>query len=74
MIALSIFAAEPPPANTTGYMIAGYTVIFTIMLLYGISLAVRSRNLRRNLEMLQELEHAPEQQKRSAVPNQPIEN
>ena len=47
---------EQGPAQTTGYMVLGYAVIFSVMLLYLISLAVRSRNLQRNLKSLKELE------------------
>jgi hypothetical protein len=44
------------PAETTVYMIAGYAVIFGVMLVYLASLHIRRRNLRQDLEMLQELE------------------
>jgi hypothetical protein len=44
------------PAETTGYMIAGYSVIFGIMFLYIVSLIVRTRNLIREMETLKELE------------------
>ena len=44
------------PAETTRYLVAGYTVIFGIMSLYIISLVVRTRNLNRQLEMLRELD------------------
>ena len=44
------------PAETTRYLVAGYTVIFGIMSLYIISLIVRTRNLKRQLELLKELE------------------
>lgn len=44
------------PAQTLSYMIAGYAVIFIVMLVYEISLVVRARNLRQDEEMLQELE------------------
>jgi hypothetical protein len=44
------------PANTTNYMIAGYAVIFGVMLLYLISLMVRQRNLQKDLEVLQEIQ------------------
>ena len=43
-------------ANTTAYMIAGYTVIFGVMLLYLVSLIVRRRNLQQDAEMLESLE------------------
>jgi hypothetical protein len=44
------------PAETTVYMVAGYVVVFGIMLIYLVSLQVRKRSLRQDLEMLQELE------------------
>ncbi len=44
------------PAETTRYLVAGYTVIFGIMFLYIISLVVRTRNLKRQLEMLRDLD------------------
>jgi hypothetical protein len=43
------------PANTTIYMIAGYAVIFGVMLIYLISLLVRQRNLQKDLEVLEEI-------------------
>jgi hypothetical protein len=47
---------QEAPAATTTYMIAGYVVIFGVMLLYLISLYIRNRNLERDLEVLQEIE------------------
>ena len=44
------------PADTTSYMIAGFTVIFGVMLLYVLSLVVRKRNLEKDLEVLAELD------------------
>lgn len=50
------FMIQQAPAETTSYMIAGYSVIFSIMLIYIISLVVRNRNLKRNIKSLRELE------------------
>ena len=47
---------QDAPANTTAYMIAGYTVIFGLMLIYLVSLIVRRRNLQQDSEMLESLE------------------
>jgi len=47
---------QEAPANTTTYMIAGYVIIFGVMLLYIISLYLRNRNLERDLDVLQEIE------------------
>ena len=44
------------PADTTSYMIAGYAIIFGVMLLYLISLLVRQRNLQKDLEVLEEIQ------------------
>ncbi len=44
------------PADTLSYMIAGYAVIFGIMLVYLASLVIRWRNLRQDEELLEELE------------------
>ena len=44
------------PAETTGYMVAGYIVIFGLMLVYLVSLIVRFRNLKQDLQVLEELE------------------
>lgn len=38
------------PANTDGYMIAGYVVAFATMGIYLLSMYIRTRNLKRDLE------------------------
>ncbi len=53
MLLLSI---QQAPAETTNYMLAGYAVIFSVMLIYVVSLAIRQRNLKREMQTLQELE------------------
>ena len=52
-----VFAQTEGPAETTGYMIAGFSVIFGVMLLYLISIAVRTRNQRQEYDLLQSIEH-----------------
>jgi hypothetical protein len=47
---------QEAPANTTNYMIAGYAVIFGVMLIYLISLLVRQRNLQKDLEVLADMQ------------------
>lgn len=47
---------QEAPADTTTYMIAGFVVIFGVMLLYLISLYIRKRNLENDLEVLEELD------------------
>jgi hypothetical protein len=44
------------PAESTNFMVAGYAVIFGVMFLYIVSLVLRSRNLRRQMITLKELE------------------
>jgi len=44
------------PANTMVYMLAGYGVIFGLMLIYLVSLVVRWRNLRQDEAMLEQIE------------------
>ena len=50
------FFLQEGPANTTSYMIAGYAVIFGVMLIYLISLLIRQRNLQKDLEVLEEIQ------------------
>ena len=50
-----MFFQEATP-NTSGYMIAGYAVAFIVMALYVISIYIRSRNLRQDMTMLNEME------------------
>lgn len=44
------------PIETTNYMFAGYAVIFGVMLVYLVSLFVRWRKLKQDVQILQELE------------------
>ena len=50
-----MFLMETTP-DTSIYMIAGYAVAFGVMLIYVASLAIRFRDLRRELSALEELE------------------
>jgi hypothetical protein len=54
------FLSQQGPAQTTGYMIAGYVVIFGVMLIYLISLIVRTRNAQQEYQIFQELENKPQ--------------
>jgi CcmD family protein len=42
--------------NTTNYMILGYAVIFTVMAIYLLSLGLRQRSLKQDLDTLKEIE------------------
>lgn len=44
------------PADTLGYMLLGFGVIFVGLAVLILSLIVRFRNLRRDLEILEEVE------------------
>jgi hypothetical protein len=54
-ILFTLFSTEPTP-DTSGYMIAGYAVIFGVMLIYLASLGIRYYNLKRELQALEDLE------------------
>lgn len=56
MVALISLFIQDGPAHTTSYMIAGYAVIFGVMLIYLVSLVVRNRNLHQDLDLLEDLE------------------
>ncbi len=45
-----------PPAETLNYMIAGFVVIFGVMLVYIASLMVRRRSLDQDIRTLEELQ------------------
>ncbi|MCB9146251.1 MAG: hypothetical protein H6635_12810 [Anaerolineales bacterium] len=45
------------PANTDNYMIAGYVVSFVTMGLYLLSLYIRTRNLKRDLETYEAMDN-----------------
>jgi len=42
--------------DTTAYMVAGYVMIFGVMAIYLVSFFVRTRNLKRDLEILREVD------------------
>jgi hypothetical protein len=47
---------QQAPAETTRYMIAGYSIIFTVMILYIVSIFIRLRHIKQDLETLNEME------------------
>lgn len=57
--------------DTSGYMIAGYVITFVVMGLYVASIYLRSRNLKQDMTVLQELDTpAPAvETKRTAKPS-----
>lgn len=62
----SLLLQESTP-DTTGYMIAGYVIAFLFMGLYVASMYLRTRNLKQDMSMLQEMEKpAPAAQRQTA--------
>jgi len=52
---MSILSQTPP--DTSGFMIAGFVVFFGVMLIYLVSYFVRFKNLKADLDVLQEIEN-----------------
>jgi len=50
---------QDAPADTAGYMILGFSVILGMIGLYLVSLAVRWRNAKRDVQMLEEIDAKP---------------
>lgn len=44
------------PANTLSYMLAGYGIIFGVIIVYVASLFIRARNLRQDEEILEKMQ------------------
>ncbi|MGE5464302.1 MAG: hypothetical protein ACM3PS_13160 [Syntrophothermus sp.] len=55
-----MFLLETTP-DTSGYMIAGYVVAFVVMGLYVASIYLRSRNLKQDMSVLDEMEKSEQQ-------------
>ena len=50
---VTVFLAQNEgTAETTAYMIAGFAIIFGVMALYLSSIAIRTRNQKREMELL----------------------
>lgn len=64
----TVFLLNQATPDTSGYMIAGYVVIFSVMLLYLLSLFIRRRNLEKDYETLEEIEKMDAEKKASAPP------
>jgi CcmD family protein len=75
MIALTVlntgFQQSTTP-DTSGYMIAGYVVIFVVMLVYIASLIIRQRNLEQDYETLEELQRSGSKSEETTADN-PLE-
>jgi hypothetical protein len=52
-----MFFQETTP-DTSGYMIAGYAIAFLVMALYVASIYIRSRSLKQDMTILEELEES----------------
>ncbi len=51
-----LFNLLAAPPDTSRYMLMGYTVIFLVLAIYLFSMWVRNRNLKRDLQFLQDME------------------
>jgi hypothetical protein len=49
---------QTPTPDTSSYMIAGYTVAFVVMGFYVLSLYLRNRNLKQEMQMLEEMDES----------------
>jgi hypothetical protein len=45
-----------PTPDTSGYMVLGYAFIFLVVAIYLISLYLRQRSVKRDIELLEELD------------------
>ncbi len=75
MIALTVLTSgfqQTTTPDTSGYFIAGYVVIFVVMLVYIISLFVRQRNLEQDYETLEELEKSGTAGDEPTAPSDPL--
>jgi CcmD family protein len=63
------------PANTLSYMIAGYVVIFSGLIIYVVSLFIRQRNLSQEEAMLIDLDQEKEKKEKEnqAAVNSPAD-
>jgi len=69
-----MFLQEMTP-DTSGYMIAGYLIAFVVIGLYIASIYLRSRNLKQDMSMLEEMEKsfpAGAEQKEGAKTVKPV--
>jgi hypothetical protein len=58
---------QTPIPDTSEYMIAGYAIAFIVMALYVASMALRSRNLKRDLTTLEEMDQAAQEKPRKGT-------
>lgn len=65
-----MFFQETTP-DTSGYMIAGYVIAFVVMGLYVASIYLRSRNLKQDMSVLEEMDvpAPPVQRNKMAKPS-----
>jgi hypothetical protein len=68
-----MFFQETTP-DTSGYMIAGYVIAFIVMGLYIVSIYLRSRNLKQDLTMLQEMDESAPSAEASQPKKSPVKS
>jgi len=54
---------QTPTPDTSGYMIAGYTVAFLVMGIYVASIFIRNRNLNEDKSMLEQMDKTSPKEK-----------
>ncbi|MBI2757623.1 MAG: hypothetical protein HYX49_03000 [Chloroflexi bacterium] len=68
-----MFFQDAPP-DTSGYMIAGYLVFFIVMAIYLISFFLRSRNLKQDLSVLEDMKQESTTTAGKATANKPAKS
>ena len=55
LTATAVFQATADPDKFNSYLLLGYGVMWLIMMIYIASLALRQRNLRRDIELMEQI-------------------
>jgi len=68
-----MFILDTPP-DTSAYMVAGYVIFFILMILYLISLFIRTRNLNQELTILESMKGQSHSENERPVAIKPSHN
>ena len=66
-----MFILDTPP-DTSTYMIAGYTIFFILIILYLISIFIRTRNLNQDLTILESMKDQSQTAASKPVASKPL--
>ena len=55
LTAVVAFQTAADPDKFNGYLLLGYAVMWLIVMIYIVSLALRQRNLRRDIELMEQI-------------------